>query len=102
MGHLRVTIDHLRLTIGDLRVTKGHLRVTVGHPRVTIGHLKVIMGHHRITIGHYFFSISKHKANTTELHLKVRQSCFFCLLLVATASSDEQPTAIVLGDNMIW
>ena len=34
----------------------GHLRVTVGHPRVTTGN---------------FFSISKHKANTTELHPKV-------------------------------
>ena len=33
------------------------------------------IGHHRITIGHYFFSISKHKANTTELHPKVRQTC---------------------------
>ena len=45
----------------------GYLRVTIGHLRVTIGHL-------RVTIG-YFFSISKHKANTTELHLKVRQTC---------------------------
>ena len=59
-----------RVTVGHLRVTIGHLRVNVGHPRVTIGHLKVIMGHLRLTI-------SKHKANTTELHPKVRQTCFF-------------------------
>ena len=57
-----------RVTMGHLRVTIGHLRVTVGHPRVAIGHL-------RVTIGN-FFSMSKHKANTTELHPKVRQTCF--------------------------
>ena len=35
------------------------------------------IGHHRITIEVItFFSISKHKANTTELHPKVRQTCF--------------------------
>ena len=49
-----------------------HIRVTLGHLRVTIGHFRVTIGHH---IGHYFFSISKHKANTTELHPKVRQTC---------------------------
>ena len=48
-------------------------RVTMGHLRVTIGHLRVTVGHLRVTIG--FFSISKHKANTTELHPKVRQTC---------------------------
>ena len=58
------------------RVTMGHLRVTIGHLRVTIGHFRVTIGHHRITIGHYFFSISKPKANTTELHPKVRQTCY--------------------------
>ena len=51
------------------RVTMGHLRVTVGHIRVTLGHLKVTIG--------FFFSISKHKANTTELHPKVRQTCLY-------------------------
>ena len=55
-----------RVTLGHLRVTIGHLRVTVGHPRLTIGHL-------RVTIGYFF--ISKHEANTTELHPKVRQTC---------------------------
>ena len=55
-----------RVTMGHLRVTIGHLRVTVDHPRVTIGHL-------RVTIGYFF--ISKHEANTTELHPKVRQTC---------------------------
>ena len=44
------------------------------------------IGHHRITIGHYFFSISKHQANTTELHPKVRQTCsFFKYLLYVVA-----------------
>ena len=52
----------------------GHLRVTVGYLRVTLGHLKETIAHLRVTIG-YFFSISKHKANTTELHPKVRQTC---------------------------
>ena len=46
------------------RVTMGHLRDTIGHLRVTIGHPRVI------------FSMSKHKANTTELHPKVRQTCY--------------------------
>ena len=80
IGHPRVTIGHLRVTIGHIRVTMGYLRVTIGHPRVTIGHLRATMGHLRLTIGHlrvtigYFF-YSKHKANTTELHPKVRQTC---------------------------
>ena len=60
MGHLRVTTSHLMLTIGYLKATVVHIRVTLGHLRVTIG---------------YFFSISKHKANATELHPKVRQTC---------------------------
>ena len=47
----------------------------MGHLRATIGHLKVTVGHLRVTIG-YFFSLSKQKANTTELHPKVRQTCF--------------------------
>ena len=58
-----------RVTMGHLRVTIGHPRVTIGHPRVTIGQLRVTTGHPRVT------SISKHKANTTELHPKVRQTC---------------------------
>ena len=66
VGSLWVTLGSL-LTIGHLRVTIGHLRVTVGHPRVTIGHLRVNIGN--------FFSVSKHKANATELHPKVRQTC---------------------------
>ena len=64
------------------RVTMGHLKVTVAHPRVTIGYLnatvvyiRVKLGYLRVTIG-YFFSISKHKANTTDLHPKVRQTCY--------------------------
>ena len=57
-----------RVTMGHLRVTIGHLRVTVGQPRVTLGHISVT--------NRLFFSISKHNANTTELHPKVRQTCF--------------------------
>ena len=38
------------------------------------------IGHHRITIGHYFFSISKYKAKTTELHPKVKPTCYFYFL----------------------
>ena len=55
------------------RVTRSHLRVTLGHPRVTVGHPRVTIGHLRVTIGYFF--ISKHEANTTELHPKVRQTC---------------------------
>ena len=61
----------------------GHLRVTIGHLNVTIVHPRVTIGHYRITIGHpfsfSFLSLRKHKANTTELHLKVRQTCFIQL-----------------------
>ena len=65
-----ITMGHLRVTTGHLRVTIGHLRVTIGHLRVIIGHLRVTMGHLRVTIGYrLFFSISKHKVNTTELQL---------------------------------
>ena len=71
LGQLWVIL-YLRLTIGYLKATLG--RVTLGHLRVTLGHLKVTLGHLRVTIGN-FFSISKHKANATELHAKVRQTC---------------------------
>ena len=90
-------MGHLRLTIGYLMATVVHIRVTLGHLRVTIGHFRVTIGHHRITVGHYFtfFSISKHKANTTELHPKVRQTCLkkqtvqwrFCLGCTAGCES---------------
>ena len=50
-------------------------RVTMGHLKATIVHIRVKLGHLRVTIG-YFFSISKHKANTTELHPKVRPTCY--------------------------
>ena len=66
MGQLRVTIGHLKVTVVHLRVTKGYLKATVVHIRVKLGHI----GNYRL-----FFSISKHKANTTELHPKVRQTC---------------------------
>ena len=89
MGHLRVIVGHLKATMGLLRLAIGYLkatvvliRVTLGHLRVTIGYLKATVVHIRVKLGHlsrvtigYFFSISKHKANTTELHPKVRQTC---------------------------
>ena len=54
-----------------------HPRVTIGHPRVTIGHLRDTMGHLKVAVVHLtFLSLSKHEANTTELHPKVRQTCF--------------------------
>ena len=86
--------------MGHLRVTIGHLRVTVGHPRVTIGHLRATMGHlvdfqllisivdygYRLSIIDIdvdyqyrlfsFLSFSKLKKNLTELHPKVRPTCF--------------------------
>ena len=92
----RVTMGHLRVTIGLLRVTIGHPRVSIGHLRLTIGYLKATVVHIRVTLGHHrvFFSISKHKANTTELHPKVKQTCsnllqdvndlFFSVVLAAT------------------
>ena len=58
------------VTIGHLRVTMGHLRLTIG----TVVHIRVTLGHLRVT--RLFFSISKHEANTNELHPKVRQTCF--------------------------
>ena len=80
MGHLSVTIGHFRVTVGHPRVTIGHLRVTMGHLRFTMGYLRATVVHIRVTLGHLrvtrlFFSISKHKANKTELHPKVRQTC---------------------------
>ena len=57
---------------------------TVVHIRVTLGHLRVIKGH--------FLSISKHKANTTELHPKVRQTCLYVSMrLSAVAYSYPAP-----------
>ena len=80
IGHLRVTVGHHKVTIGHLRVTIGHLRVTIGDLKATLVYIRVKLGHLRVTIG-YYFSISKHRANTTELHPKVRQTCS-CLLCV--------------------
>ena len=90
VSHPRVTVGHLRVTVGHLRVTVSHPRVTVGHLRVTIGHLRVTIGYLRITIGHLIFtflSLSQHKANTTELHPKVRPTCVDIILYLATFST---------------
>ena len=69
MGHLMVTIGHLRVTIGHLRATMGHLRLTIGYLKATVVHIRVLLGHLKVTLG-YFFS---------ELHPKVRQTCYFIL-----------------------
>ena len=69
----RVTMSNFRVNIGHLRVTMGHLRLTIS----TVVHIRVTLGHLRVT--RLFFSISKHKANTTELHPKVRQTCFYSI-----------------------
>ena len=86
MGNLKVTVAHPRVTIGHLRVTMGHLRLTIGYLKATVVHIRVTLGHLKVTIG-YFFSISKHKANTTELHLKVRQTCLFLFLYLSNGMS---------------
>merc|ERR1711923_342335 len=86
VGHSRVTMGHLRLTsIGYLKATVAHIRVTLGHLMVTLGHLRVTLGirspygNIRSPLGNFrpFFSISNHKANTTELHPKVRKTCLY-------------------------
>ena len=58
----------------------GHL--TICYQRVNLGYLMTGKGHFWMTISHLFsflfYSISEHKAkaNTTELHPKVRPTCF--------------------------
>ena len=64
-------------------VTMGHLNI--GYLKATVVHIRVILGHLKVTIG-YFFSTNKHKANTTELHPKVRQTCLELLLLYLALS----------------
>ena len=76
MGHCRVTVGHPWVTIGHLRATMGPLRLTIGYPKATVVHIRVTLGHLRVIIGQYFFSLRKHKANTTELHPKVRPTCY--------------------------
>ena len=56
--------------------TMGHLRLTIGYLKATVVHIRVTLGHLKVTVGHLRLTISKHKANTTELHPKVRQTCF--------------------------
>ena len=72
----KVTMGHLRVTVGHPRVTIGHLRLTIGYLKATV--VRVTLGHFKVTIG---YSISKHKANITELHPKVRQTCLYCICL---------------------
>ena len=78
IGHLRVTVGHLRVTIGHLRATMDHLRLTsIGYHylKATVAHIRVTLGHFRVTIRHYF-SFYKQTLANTELHPKVRQTCF--------------------------
>ena len=100
MGHLRVTIGFLRVTVGHLRVTLGHLRLPVGYLKATLVHIRVTLGHLKVTIG-YFFSISKHKANTTELHPKVRQTCLYYTLQKVKGSPCSTPMPILLTRGWI-
>ena len=99
----RVTMGHLRVTVGHPRVTIGHLRVTMGHLRLTIGYLKATVVHIRVTLGHLkaiFFS--KHKANTTELHPKVRQTCCVMLfgVLYSALNTEAGPIILYPGGNL--
>ena len=48
----------------------GNCMITIAQLRVTIG-LKIGKCNLRVTIGQLFFSLSGHKAITTELHPKV-------------------------------
>ena len=81
MGHLGVIIGHPRVTIGHVRVTMGHLRLTIGYHEATVVHISVTLDHVRVNY-RLFFSISKHEANTTELHPKVRQTCIlYCSII---------------------
>ena len=92
LGHLRVTVGHPWVTIGDLRVTMGHLRLTIGYLKATVAHIRVTIGHLRVTTYKLFFSLSKHKANTTELHPKVMQTYYICIL---TLYFEKNPPNIV-------
>ena len=90
MGHLRVNVGHPWVTIGHLRATMGHLRLTIGYLKATVVHIRVTLGHLKVTIGYFFLSaiirqtqlffsvflfFGKNKANTAELHAKVRPTC---------------------------
>ena len=72
----RVTMDHIKVTIGHLRVTLGHLRVIVGFFFLSIPCVKKTEVKHKYS----FLSLSKQKENTTELHPKVRPTCFKILM----------------------
>ena len=67
----------------------GHLGLTMGYHnhKATVVHIRVTLGYLRVTINYrLFFSISKHEANTTELHPKVRQTCLY---LSAQVTKDD-------------
>ena len=67
--------------IGNLRAPMGHLRLTIGYLKATVVHIRKTLGHLRVTLVTFnymqFFSRSKHKANKTELHPKLRKTCCF-------------------------
>ena len=55
----------------------GHLRLTIGYLKATVVHIRVTLGHLKVNIGYFFLSANiSNKANTTELHPKVRPTCY--------------------------
>ena len=81
MSHYRSNVAHFRVTIGHHRVTLGHFKDIEGHFRVTIGHYRITIGHLFLFPLFRFLSFSKHKANTTELHPKVKPTCNLMFLV---------------------
>ena len=68
------------MTLGHFRVTISYFRVNLGHLKDAEGHFRVTIGHYRITIGQYFLYLSKHQANTTEVHPKVKKNIYFLIV----------------------
>ena len=54
----------------------GHLRLTIGYLKATVVHIRVTLGHLKVTIGNFF----------SELHPKVRPTCFLLQLLCVMIS----------------
>ena len=73
----------------------GHLKVTIGYLRATVCHLWATVGHLRATI----FTISEQQANTTELHPKVRPTCYQIFFPTIT-NKNSQHQIILSGENL--
>ena len=54
----------------------GHLRLTIGYLKATVVHIRVTLGHLKVTVGYFFSMANIRQTQLTELHLKVRQTCF--------------------------